>query len=119
MTACLMVGSVVLALSGPTFQLRWTHSVEKVEWIEDWRLEPGVLRLTGARVKVSGAGMEPGEGAVLQGGWWVWTTDRRVPRLALAASGATGAGWQLCDGITCWPVGSEAGDSVTLAPCPP
>ncbi len=56
MTACLMVGSIALALSGPTFQLRWTHSVEKVEWVEDWAVEPGELLLTQARIKGSGAG---------------------------------------------------------------
>lgn len=119
MSVCLMAGGVALALAGPAFQLRWTHSVEKVEWVEDWRVEPGALRMTGARVKGSGAGMEPGEGAVLQDGWWVWQADRRLPGLTLAASGATGAGWQLCDAETCHALGEAAGAPVVLAPCTP
>ena len=119
MTACLMVGSVAIALSGPAFVLRWTHSVEKVEWVEEWRIEPDALHLTGARVKGSGAGMEPGEGAVLQDGWWVWPVDRRLRKLTIAASGTTGAGWQLCDAIACKILGAEAGNPVTLAPCLP
>jgi hypothetical protein len=119
MTACLMVGGVALALSGPAFQLRWTHSVEKVEWVEEWRVEPGALHLTAARIKGSGAGMEPGEGAVLRDGWLVWTVDRRLSELALAASGATGAGWQLCDGDACRLLAAEPGNPVTLAPCLP
>jgi len=119
MTACLLVGGVAVALSGSGFQLHWTHSVEKIEWVEDWQVEPGSLRLTGARVRGSGAGMEPGEGAVLQDGWWTWSTDRRVEELALAASGVTGAGWTLCDGATCKALGETAGQPVLLAPCEP
>jgi hypothetical protein len=88
---CLMVGAIAVMLSGPGFSLHWTHSVEKVEWAEDWAVEGTTLRLTRARVKGSGAGMEPGEGAVLQGGWWVWSPDLSVRSLLLAASGATGA----------------------------
>ncbi|MEZ5450817.1 MAG: DUF1850 domain-containing protein [Thiolinea sp.] len=30
------------------------------------------LQLLQARVKGSGAGMEPGDDAVLKDGWWVW-----------------------------------------------
>lgn len=119
MSSCLMAGGIALALAGPAFQLRWTHSVEKVEWVEDWRVEPGALRLTSARVKGSGAGMEPAAGAVLKDGWWIWATDRQVASLTLAASGATGAGWQLCDAASCRSLGESAGAPVTLAPCPP
>ncbi|WP_395540910.1 DUF1850 domain-containing protein [Neotabrizicola sp. sgz301269] len=119
MTACLLAGGVMPALSGPAFQLRWTHSVKKVEWVEDWWVEPQALRLTGARVKGSGAGMEPGEGAILQDGWWVWPEDRRLPSLSLATSRATGAGWQLCDAGICRAPGEAPGAPVTLAPCPP
>ncbi|MEZ5798109.1 MAG: DUF1850 domain-containing protein [Paracoccaceae bacterium] len=119
MSGCLMAGTLAIALSGPAFTLHWTHSVEKVEWVEDWRVEPGGLRLTGAQVKGSGAGMEPGEGATLQDGWWIWAADRRVDRLDLAASGATGAGWRLCDGAECRELGAGAGEPVVLAPCSP
>jgi hypothetical protein len=119
MTTCLMAGAMVLALSNPGFSLHWTHSVEKVEWAEDWAVEGTTLRLTRARVKGSGAGMEPGEGAVLQEGWWVWSPDLSVPSLLLAASGATGAGWQLCDGPLCHELGVNPGEALLIAPCAP
>lgn len=116
---CLMVGTLALALSGPGFSLHWTHSVERSGWSEDWAVEGDGLRLLRARVKGSGAGMEPGDGAVLQDGWWTWEPRTRVADLHLAASGATGAGWRLCDGAACRELGAQAGDSLRLAPCQP
>ena len=116
---CLMAGALVLALSGPGFSLHWTHSVEKTEWVELWEVHPKSLRLTQARIKGSGAGMEPGPGAVQENGWWVWSPQTEVPALHLAASGSTGAGWQLCDGAICHTLGAKAGGAITLAPCTP
>ena len=116
---CLMAGALALALSGPDFSLHWTHSVEKTEWVETWEVQPHGLHLTQARVKGSGAGMEPGPGAVQQDGWWVWSPQIEVPELHLAASGSTGAGWQLCDAATCQALGVNPGETITLAPCTP
>jgi hypothetical protein len=74
--------------------------VEKTEWRETWRVEGRELVLDEGRVRGSGAGMDPPEGAVLQDGWWVYRTAQktplRVPLLRLAVSGATGSGWRLC-----------------------
>lgn len=79
------------------------------------------LVLTEAAVKGSGAGMEPGEGAVLVGGWWRWqiVPPRKLPRLVLAASGATGGGWRVCDPVTdtCREIGADADAPIILAPC--
>ena len=116
---CLMAGAMVLALSGTGFSLHWTHSVEKTEWVEEWQVQPDGLRLVQARIKGSGAGMEPGPEAVRQDGWWVWSPGTEVPDLHLAASGATGAGWRLCDGAMCHELGAEAGGAIRIAPCPP
>ena len=110
---------MTLALAGPGFSLHWTHSVEKVEWAENWRGEGTPLRLVRARVRGSGAGMEPGDGAVLRGGWWEWAPGTQVAELHLAASGATGAGWRLCSGATCHDLGTQAQDALRIAPCPP
>ena len=118
MSACLMVGAAMWTLSSPECTLHWTHSVENVAWVETWAIEPAGLRLTRAAVKGSGAGMEPGEGATLEGGWWVWSPMTVVPELTLAASGATGGGWTLCDGADCRVVGAEAGNALVIAPCP-
>lgn len=117
MSACLMAGALALAVNGG-FTLGWTHSVERVEWRETWRVEGGRLHLTEARIRGSGAGMEPGEGAVWRDGWWVWQPDVSLPALTLAASGATGGGWQLCTDAGCRELGREAGLGTTLRPCP-
>lgn len=118
MSVCLMAGAAVLALSGPDFTLDWEHSVEKTRWRESWRVESGGLHLLEAAVKGSGAGMEPGEGAVLHGGWWVWRPDLPVLReLFLAASGATGGGWTLCSGPHCHELGGSAAGPLALRPC--
>lgn len=115
--SCLLAGGMLLALAGPGFSLHWTHSVEKVDWVEEWRLLPGGLRLERARVKGSGAGMEPGAGAVLEEGWWVWSPGTEVAELRLAASGATGAGWRLCDGAVCHELGARPEEALVIAPC--
>jgi hypothetical protein len=119
MSACLVIGAGVLMLTGAEFTLDWTHSVEKTAWRETWAIEGGSLRLTKAAVKGSGAGMDPGPGARLIGGWWVWTPDLAPQvQIVLAASGATGAGWRLCDGPDCRTIGDEAGTPITLSACP-
>lgn len=119
MSACLMVGAVLTTLAAPDFTLAWRHSVEKVEWRETWSVEAAGLRLVEAAVKGSGAGMEPGDGATLRGGWWVWSPGLPpVSELVLAASGATGQGWRLCSGGSCRDIGTEPGAPVVLAPCP-
>jgi hypothetical protein len=116
--ACLMLGAALLHLSGAGFTLSWTHSVEKTGWRESWAVTPAGLQLTEAAVQGSGAGMEPGEGAKLQGDWWVWTPDLPpVPELLLGASGATVGGWTLCDGSACQVLGAESGAPIRLAPC--
>lgn len=114
---CLLAGGMMLVLTSPGFSLHWTHSVEQVEWAEEWRILSDGLQLTQARVKGSGAGMEPGDGAELIGGWWVWSPGTVVKELRLAASGATGAGWRLCDGANCYELGAASGQAVVIAPC--
>ncbi|WP_425438802.1 DUF1850 domain-containing protein [Paracoccus isoporae] len=113
-----MIGTVALSLSGPGFSLEWTHSVENIAWREQWRVTEAGLDLARASVKGSGAGMEPGADAVLRDGWWSWDPDLPPQaELRLAASGATGAGWRLCDGKACREIGAEPGESVLLRPC--
>lgn len=102
MSLCLATAAVALSLAVDSFTLVWTHSVEKTEWRERWRVEGTALRLVEARVQGSGAGMDPPAEAVRQGIWWVW--QPATPPLAvlrLAVSGATGRGWQLCVDTGC------------------
>jgi hypothetical protein len=98
---CLASAVLALSLGVDHFTLRWTHSVERSEWVEHWRIDGADLVLQDAQVRGSGAGMEPPEGSVLKNGWWVYRADRRLPVLLLAVSGATGRGWQLCTELGC------------------
>jgi hypothetical protein len=118
MSLCVTGGGEVVRLAVTAFTLAWTHSVERVRWEEAWRVTPLGLTLVEARVRGSGAGMEPPEGARLEGGWWVFTPGVPPQReLVLAASGATGGGWTLCAGGSCHEIGKEAGVPVRLSPC--
>jgi hypothetical protein len=116
--ALCIAGAKALTIAATSFTLGWTHSVQKTEWREDWTVGPAGLTLVEARVKGSGAGMEPGENAVLKDGWWVWQPDvKAVPVLVLAASGATGTGWRLCTAGGCHDLGETEGDPVRLSAC--
>jgi len=123
---CLLAGGAVAArLAAATFTLAWTHSVERIEWREDYALAPGGLRLVEARVQGSGAGMEPPEGSRLVDGWWVYGGGLPVlPALTLARSGAV-ADWRICQGGACreftalLPPAARDAPTVTLQPCAP
>jgi len=118
MSLCILAGGKTVTLAVAAFTLSWTHSVEKTRWQEDWAVGAGGLRIVQARVQGSGAGMEPPEGSVLEDGWWVYVPKiGALPRLVLAASGATGQGWSLCTEKGCIELGAKAGEPVTLAPC--
>jgi hypothetical protein len=96
MALCLAAGGVVARLATAAFTLAWTHSVERLRWEEDWLVEGASLVLVEARVQGSGAGMEPPDGAVLEGGFWRYRPDLApLPRIGLARGGAV-PDWQLC-----------------------
>ena len=118
--ACALIGGHVVASVATVFTLSWTHSVEKSGWRERWQVTPAGLRLQEAAVKGSGAGMEPGDGAVLEDGWYVWRPDLPpVPALSLAASGDTISGWRLCRNRDedCRELGAQASQPIAIAPC--
>ncbi|MEZ5476052.1 MAG: DUF1850 domain-containing protein [Thiolinea sp.] len=118
MSLCVLTAGKTLTLAVSLFTLSWTHSVEKTGWQEDWQVTEQGLQLLQARVKGSGAGMEPGDDAVLKDGWWVWQPDLPAQaELLLAASGATGAGWRLCHSGGCMELAAEAGQPVRLEVC--
>ncbi|KAA2235025.1 DUF1850 domain-containing protein [Salinarimonas soli] len=101
MTLCLLAGAVSVSLVASTATLAWTHSVERIAWEEVWQATPQGVVLREARVRGSGAGMEPPPEAVLRDGIWTWAP--RVPpqeRIVLRRSGAT-ADWRICTGAGC------------------
>ena len=66
------------------FTLAWTHSIEKIRWEEDYRLQRdaqgrAVLLPGKARIKGTGAGMEPPADAVYHAsGWYEYQPDTGV-----------------------------------------
>lgn len=118
MGLCILAGAKAATLAASAFTLVWTHSVEKTEWREEWRVTPAGLELVEARVKGSGAGVDPPDGAALEDGWWVYAPKvAPMPRLVLAASGATVSGWSLCAHDACLTLGEEAGQTVIVEAC--
>ncbi|WFP65951.1 MULTISPECIES: DUF1850 domain-containing protein [unclassified Mesorhizobium] len=118
MSLCILAGGKTMVLATAAFTLSWTHSVERTRWQEDWNVTSSGLLIVEARVKGSGAGMEPPEGSVLRDGWWVYAPRIGAqPRLVLAASGATGEGWTLCTAEDCRELGKAATDAIMLEPC--
>jgi hypothetical protein len=118
MPLCVLAGGKMTAIAAAAFTLSWTHSVERTRWEEDWRLTRAGLEIVEARVRGSGAGMEPPEGAVLKDGWWVYRPDLPPqPSLVLAASGATGEGWRFCAAGECREIGASAGAASTIGVC--
>ena len=124
LSLCLASAGVAKTLSIAAFTLAWTHSIEKVEWQEDWRVTPAGLELVQARVKGSGAGMEPASDARLVDGWFQWRPQRPpMPEVVLGNSGAAGE-WRLCGDGNCrtlseifgHPVGA---DVTTMKACDP
>jgi hypothetical protein len=98
---CLVSSGVAKALQLAAFTLVWTHSIEKTEWQEDWRVTPQGLALVEARIKGFGAGMEPPPDARLANGWFQWQPKQPPQReLVLGNSGAAGE-WRLCSDGSC------------------
>ena len=106
---CLAAGALVTTLAVDAFTLAWTHSIEKIRWEEDWRLAGGRLELVEARIRGSGAGMEPPAGAVLENGVWRYRpATAPLARLRLANSAFT-ADYELCFDGRCRPLAERAG----------
>jgi hypothetical protein len=117
---CLTAGAVVVPLLTHALTLAWTHSVERIVWEEDWRAEPGGLRLAQARVRGSGAGMDPPPEARRLGDAWAWEPNLTLQKeVVMRRSGAT-ADWRICIGGACRPMEAylpAAADPVVLTTC--
>lgn len=108
MALCITAGGVVTALALQTFTLGWMHSIEKIRWEEDYRVEGQSLRLVEARVLGSGAGMEPPAGSRFEHGVWHYTPKLApLASLRLTHSNYT-SGYELCSAGQCQPLISYA-----------
>lgn len=109
MPLCIASGAVAAVLAVESFTLAWTHSIEKIRWEEDWRIEAGRLRVVEARILGTGAGMEPPAGAVLEKGVWRYRPAvAPLERLRLAHS-TFAKGYELCLDGRCRPLAELAG----------
>ena len=121
MTAlCLAGGGAAVKLAAAAFTLVWIHTIEKVPWEEDWRVEPGHLVLDTVRLKGSGAGMEPAPEARLENGFYTWHPHAPRPEIVLRRADAAQVGdWTLC-AAECRPLAAwltPNADPVTIRPC--
>lgn len=121
MMLCLVAGLMIVPL-GDAVTLRWIHSIEKIAWEEDYRREDDQLRIVEARVRGSGAGMEPPPGAVLRDGVWHYVPalgllpkvtlrhSRHVPPYILCSP-------TVCRAIDDWLPSLADDDTAQLRPC--
>ena len=102
MSLCVVSGLKTVVYTVSFFTLSWSHSVEKTEWQELWKIEKDKLVLKEARIKGSGAGMEPPEKSKLIEGWWVYK-PKVSPKneLILANSEINIKNWNICYGGKC------------------
>ena len=121
MSLCIVATGAVLSIAATDFSLSWTHSVEKTEWREAWRVAPDGLVLEEAAVRGSGAGMEPPPEARLVEGSYRWKPEPApVPEIVLRRA-PQADDWTLCAAGRCEPLGKWIGheaDPVTLRACP-
>ena len=122
MSVCFIAGAVTKTLQVTAFTLVWTHSVQKTDWQEDWRVTGDGLALVEARIKGSGAGVDPPGEARLIDGWWRWRPVS-APRkeVILGHSGAAGD-WRICTGSRCRTLPDIfgrplAGEPIVMRPC--
>jgi hypothetical protein len=101
---CLAAGALAATLPLSSFTLAWTHSIEKIRWEEDYRVVGTRLVLEEARIKGSGAGMEPPAGARLVNGVWHYKPELPpLEKLRLTHSPYT-AGYEICAEGACQPL---------------
>ena len=122
MPVCLSAGVLAAALATNSFTLAWTHSIEKIRWEEDWRVGNAALQVVAARIRGSGAGMEPPPDALLRDGVWHYRPDL-APLESLTLRHSPYAGeYELCIATECRPLserlpGLPSEAVVKISPC--
>lgn len=104
---CLKTGLMSVIL-GSEITLSWQHSVEKIVWQEDYKVDQQSIVLIEARVRGTGAGMEIPEGAVYVndktskqfGAWQYQPKNHRFESINLTHSTYTSP-YQICQQHVC------------------
>lgn len=120
---CLVAGSLQAQIPVSQFTLRWQHSIEKIDWEEDYVIAGDWLLLSRARVRGSGAGMEPPAGAYYERGVWHYrpAPDMRWTRQLVLTRSEFTHDYELCIDGRCQALSrwiAPSGDTTTAAPCP-
>jgi hypothetical protein len=123
---CLAAAGLAVTLPLQAFTLAWTHSIEKIRWEEDYRIvdtdQGARLALTEARIRGSGAGMEPPADAILKDGVWHYRPALAPQREIRLARSPYVADYQFCTDGGCRPMQDIAGPAdqapeLVLRPC--
>jgi hypothetical protein len=120
LAVCIVAGALTVALPARAFTLAWQHTVEKVMWEEDYLIAGDWLYLTGARVRGSGAGMEPPAGAIRMDGTWRYQPSLRWLREITLARSEFGVDYTICIAQRCRPLSELIGPpkgAVKILPC--
>ena len=122
MALCLSAGALSATLLTQNFTLAWMHSVEKIRWEEDWKIKHKELHLISARVKGTGAGMEPPPDAVFKNGAWHYTPSITPLKQLLLTHSPYTKEYELCIDFTCKPLSTylpqlETTATITLEAC--
>jgi hypothetical protein len=100
-----------LFLPTTQFTLAWTHSIEKTRWEEDYTVRPAAdgegcrLVAGAARIRGSGAGMDPPPDAVLRDGWYVYQPHTPPLRQLLLTRSPYTADYDWCENGRCRTLG--------------
>lgn len=108
-----LAAGLSVSLPLQAFTLSWTHSIEKILWEEDYQVlqtaDGARLQLSEARIRGSGAGMEPPADAILAHGVWHYRPPLApLERLHLARSDYV-ADYHLCWDGACHPLAQLVG----------
>lgn len=108
-----LTSGVTTRLPLQSFTLTWTHSIEKILWEEDYQVTQTAdgprLKLSEARIRGSGAGMDPPAGAVLVDGVWHYQPPLApLERIHLARSDYV-ADYHVCWSGRCHPMAELVG----------
>lgn len=116
---CIVTGAHLVTLPVNAFTLRWRHTIEKVLWEEDYLVAGDWLLLTRARIRGSGAGMDPPPDAVREGDAWSYRPSDRWRREVQLARSTIGEDYTLCVDGACRPLSAlvPVGRTTTLAAC--
>ena len=115
---CISVGTQLVRLPVTAFTLQWQHTVEKVLWEEDYLIAGDWLLLSRARIRGSGAGMEPPPDAVRNGATWSYRPANRWYRSIELARSSVGEDYALCVDHDCRPLEAIVGRGPTrLSAC--